>query len=411
MRKSKQSTDGHHAGADAGRAYRIPRVLLIIETSRAYGRGLVEGIARYAQENGPWSIQFEDRGLEATPPAWLREWQGQGIIARSVTKKQARLLRATGLPFVELLGDRSIGTAEVTCDDYLMGRMAVEHFFDRGLRRFAFFTYGETWWTQTHRDGFCRALKERGYDCEIYRPPRTSDRALPVWHEYQRPRLVEWLRSLPRPIAVLTAGDMQAVRLSDACRETGIAVPEEVSILSLSNDPVICETVRPTISSMDLDARRIGFEAATLLARKMAGEHPKGVVYLPPSHIVVRQSSEIMHIADADVVQAMQFIRDFACTGINVSRVAKKVGLSRSVLERRFQQYLGRTPKAEIMHVRIERAKMFLSQTDKSSESIAHKCGFASLVYFTKAFRREVGMTPRAYRRMRHVARSLEETK
>jgi LacI family transcriptional regulator len=107
----------------------------------------------------------------------------------------------------------------------------------------------------------------------------------------------------------------------------------------------------------------------------------------------------------------MQFIRDFACTGIDVARVAKKIGLSRSVLERRFQQYLGRTPKAEIMHVRIERAKMFLSQTEKSSESIAHKCGFASLVYFTKAFRREVGMTPRAYRRMRHVARSLGEAK
>jgi LacI family transcriptional regulator len=385
---------------------------LLIETSRAYGRGIVEGIARYARENGPWSIQFEDRGLEATPPAWLKEWQGQGIIARCITQKQSNLLHATNLPMVELLGNRHIGTAEVTCDDYLMGRMGFEHFFDRGLRQFAFFTYGETWWTRSHCDGFCRALKERGFECHIYPSPRTADRALAIWHEYQRPRLFEWLRSLPRPIGIYTAGDMQAVRLSDACRELNIAVPEEISILSVSNDPVICESVRPTISSLDLDARRIGYEAAALLHRKMSGKHqPGGVIYTPPSHVAVRQSTEIMHIADADVVQAMQFIRDFACKGIDVSRVAENVGLSRSVLERRFQQYLGRTPKAEIMQIRIERAKVLLAETDKSSESIAHKCGFASLVYFTKAFRREAGMTPRAYRRIRRITRDFSETK
>jgi LacI family transcriptional regulator len=156
---------------------------------------------------------------------------------------------------------------------------------------------------------------------------------------------------------------------------------------------------------MDLDARRIGYEAAALLHRKMAGERPTVPIYVPPSHIAVRQSTEILHIADTDVVHAMQFIRDFACKGIDVSRVAQKVGLSRSVLERRFQQYLGRTPKAEIMQIRIERAKMLLAQTDKSSENIAHQCGFASLVYFTKAFRREVGATPRAYRRIRRITR------
>jgi LacI family transcriptional regulator len=322
-----------------------------------------------------------------------------------VTQKQARLLQATHLPIVELLGDRHIGTAEVTCDDRLMGQMAFDHFYTRGLREFAFFSYGETWWTQTHCEGFHAALREHGHRCHIFPPPKTADRALPVWHEYLKPRMVEWLLSLPRPIGILTAGDMQAVRILDVCRESRIAVPEEASILSISNDPVICETVRPTLSSMDLDARRIGYEAAALLHRKMKGEKPKVPIYVPPSHIAVRQSSEILHISDPDVVQAMQFIRDFACTDINVMRVAEKVGLSRSVLERRFQQFLGRTPKAEIMHYRIEQAKMLLTHTDKSSEMVAHQCGFASLVYFTKAFRREVGVTPRAYRRIRRMTR------
>ncbi|MBN2580711.1 MAG: substrate-binding domain-containing protein [Pirellulales bacterium] len=386
-----------------------PHVLLLIETSRAYGRGIVEGIARYSLENGPWSIQFEDRGLDPLPPAWLKEWRGQGIIARSVNKKLAQLLWSTRLPLVELHGDRQIGTAEVTCDDAAMGRMAVEHLFSCGLRQFAFFTYGEAWWTETHRGGFTKALRERGYGCHIYQPPRTPERAVPVWHERQRPRLIKWVRSLPRPIGVYTAGDIHAVRLLDVCRELNLAVPEEIAILSIGNDPVICETVRPTLSSLDLDARRIGYEAAKLLDRKMAGNQPRGVVYSPPSHVAVRQSTNLMIIPDADVVQAMRLIREYACKGLDVSHLAKTIGLSRRVLERRFQEHLQRTPKKEIIRVRIERAKTLLAQTDKLVEQIARLSGFTSVVYFSKAFRREMGMTPRAYRRKRRISRDWGE--
>ncbi len=390
------------------RLSRIPHILLLIETSRAYGRGLVEGIARYSLENGPWSLQFEDRGLEPLPPPWLKEWQGQGIITRTINMKLAKMLWNTGLPLVELLGDRRIGTAEVTCDDAAMGRMAVEHLLNCGLRQFGFFTYGETWWTETHQQGFCQALREQGYECHVYPPPATSERAIPVWHERQRPRLVKWLRSLPHPIGIYTAGDLQAVRLLDVCRELDVAVPDEIAILSISNDPVVCETVRPTLSSLDLDSRRIGYEAARLLDRKMAGKKPKGVVYTPPSHVAVRQSTDLMIIPDADVIQAMRYIGEFACKGIDVHEVAEAVGVSRSVLERRFREHLRRAPKTEIMRVRIRHAKTLLAQTDKLSEQVAHLSGFASVVYFTKAFRREVGMTPRAYRRSRRVSRDWD---
>jgi LacI family transcriptional regulator len=384
--------------------HHTPRVLLLIETSRAYGRGIVEGIARYSLENGPWSIQFEDRGLEPSPPAWLREWRGQGIIARTISMKLAKMLAETKLPVVELHGDRRIGTAEITCDDRAMGRMAVEHLLNCGLRQFAFFTYGNAWWTETHGRGFCEALQEQGYDCHVYQPPPTAERAVPVWHERQRPRLSKWLRSLPRPIGIYTAGDLHAVRLLDVCQELNIVVPEEIAILSLGNDPVICETVRPTLSSLDLDARRIGYEAASLLDQKMAGKKSRGVLYTPPSHVAVRQSTGLMIIPDAELVQAIQYIREQACRGIDVSHVAKAVGISRSVLERRFKEHLHRTPKAEMMRVRLERARSLLIQTDKLSKQIAHLCGFASVVYFTKAFRHKMGMTPAAYRRSQRIA-------
>ena len=268
--------------------------------------------------------------------------------------------------------------------------MSFEHFLNCGLRQFAFFSYGEAWWIKSYRDAFSQIVKERGFDCHCYLPP-ASEPSVPTWRESQRPGLIKWLRALPRPIGVFTAGDIHSAFLLDLCRDVNVPVPEEIAILGMGDDSVICETVRPTLSSLDVDGRRIGYEAARLLDRMMAGK-PSNVVCVPPSHVVVRQSTDLVAIEDADLAQVVRVIRESACTGINVTRVAESVGLSRRSLERRFRQFLGRTPKAEIMRVRIEHAKMLMVQTDQSTASIARKCGFSSLGHFTKAFRRIVGI-------------------
>jgi LacI family transcriptional regulator len=383
---------------------RTPHVLLLVETSLAYGRGLVEGISRYALEHGPWSVQFEARALDSLPPKWLRNWRGDGIISRTLSLKTARILQETRLPLVEMLGNPRIGVAQVRGDIEMMGQMAAEHFCNNGLRHFGYFTYEGTFFIKEHCSAFCRALGVRGVDCHVYGAPPVRE---PVsrWDERQRPRVAKWLRSLPRPIGIFTPGDTHAVRLLDICRELGIAVPEEMAILGVGNDLVICETLRPTLSSLDLDARRIGYEAARLLDRKMAGKPANEVILVPPSHIAVRQSTDAVVVNDPDMVQAMRFIRDFACTGIDVARLAEEVGLSLSVLERRFRQHLGRTPKAEIMRIQIDHAKRLLAQTDTNCQTVAKKSGFHSLTYFTCAFRRETGMTPNTYRRAQRLSR------
>lgn len=389
---------------------RVPRILLLVETSRSYGRGVTEGIARYALENGPWSIQFEERGLDSSPPEWLREWQGDGIISRTVNLRLAKLLWQTKLPLIELFGGIKIGQPQVRTDTYIGGQMVVEHFLNCGLRRFAHFSYEDTWWIKQQRNGFCRAVEEKGYHCHVYQAPAT-DNTIPAWHERYRSRVIKWLLSLPRPIGIYAAVDLHAARLLDICQEINIAVPEEVAVVGVGNDPVICETVYPMLSSLDLDPRRVGYEAAKLLNQKMAGTlRTNDTLYIPPSHVAVRQSTDVTVIDDADMVQALRFIREFACTGIDVNRVAEEVGLSRRVLERRFHQYLGRTPKEEIMRIRIEHTKMLLARTDKTIKNILLKSGFHSLSYFTMAFRREVGMTPNAYRQMRRLSRDLRET-
>jgi LacI family transcriptional regulator len=377
---------------------RIPHVLLLVETSVAYGRGVVEGIGQYALEHGPWSVQFQLRGVDSLPPTWLKNWRGDGIISRTISLKAAKMLKATRLPLVEMLGSDEIGAAQVRGDFDAMAAMAADHFLTNGLRQFAYFTYGLVPYIEDHLAAFQRIAEQRAYPLHLYGAPAIKE-VVPQWDERQRSKVARWLRSLPRPIGIFTPGDSHALQLLDICRELNIAVPEEMAILGVGNDPVICETLRPTLSSIDLDAKRIGYEAARLLDRKMAGQRASDIVCIPPSHVVVRQSTDVTAIDDADVVEAMRFIRDFACTGISVSRVAEEAGVSLSTLKRKFRELVGRSPKAEIMRVQIEFAKRLLAQTDRNCESVAKKAGFHSLVYFTRAFRRETGTPPNAFRR------------
>jgi LacI family transcriptional regulator len=387
---------------------RIPRVLLLVETTGSFGRDAIRGIGHYALEHGPWSIQYEYRSLESLPPLWLNQWKGDGIISRTVTQKQKKILQETNLPLVELHGDPRFGIAHVTIDAPLLSHMAFEHLRNCGLRHFGFFTIGDAPWIRLHRGAFSEILQENGYGCHVY-SPSTSHRNVPVWHENLRPSMIRWLSSLPRPIGLYTLSDVHSVRLLDMCHELDVAVPEEIAVLGLGNDSVICETVRPTLSSIDLNARRIGYEAAALLDRMMAGIPFENIISIPPSHVEIRQSTDLIAIEDADVAQALRLIRETACAGIDVDRVAEAVGLSRSALHRRFLRLLKRTPKHEIMRIRLERAKVLLMNTEKITENTARKCGFSSLKYFNMAFRRELGMTPSAYRKMRRISRDQDK--
>ncbi len=160
------------------RPHHIPHVLLLIDTAGAVGRGMVEGIGRYAAENGPWSIQYEYRALDSLPPKWLKQWQGDGIIARTIYAKQAKAIQEAKLPYVELFGHPKSGVAEVWCDYFDEGKKSVAHFLNCGLRNFGYFAFGDTWWIREHREPYVEYLKEQGYDCHVYPAPNARERSL-----------------------------------------------------------------------------------------------------------------------------------------------------------------------------------------------------------------------------------------
>jgi LacI family transcriptional regulator len=410
MTHPKQKNNPKTALGSLSRLSHAPHVLMLVETSRAFGRRVVEGVSRYSLENGPWLVHFEEGGVSDISLEWVRKWRGDGIIIRSVNLKISNYLMSTKLPLVELRGDEKIGHAHVRTDFTIGAQKIFDHFHERGLREFAHFTYGANWWTDSQSQAFRAIVEQNGYRCRSFDCFPSIDPQY-EWREKYRSRVSKWLRSLPRPIGIHASADQHAVRLLEICRELNIHVPEEMAILGVGNDLIICENVRPTLSSLDLDARRIGYEAAKLLDEKMAGKKTGDEpICIPPSQVIVRQSTDHIAIPDADVIQAMQFIRAASCKGINVDRVAEEVGLSRRGLERRFQRLLGTTPKEEIMRVRLDYAKNLLAQTDRTIESIAARCSFASLAYFSRAFRREVGMTANAFRKKSRISRNLSDS-
>jgi LacI family transcriptional regulator len=384
----------------------IPRVLLWIESSNSYGRRILEGIGRRVRESGPWSLYLKLRGQEEHLPPWVTRWQGEGILARTTSRAMTQRLRGLGVPMVELLGHDREEPARVHGENASAGRLAAEHLLECGLRNFGFFTYGAPWWIERYREGFVETLKMFRSTCNVYRPPRPDRGLVPQWHAGMQPSATRWLRGLAKPAGIFAPSYDFAATLMNTCRSEGIAVPDEVAVIGSVDDPAICNVFTPPLSCVDIPAERIGYEAAGMLQRMMAGEPPPAeTLWIPATHVVQRQSTDLVAVEDADVARALRFIRQRACQGICVPDVALEVGISRRVLERKFREFVKRTPKDEILRTQLEHAKLLLAQSDMSIEAVAEHSGFPSFKHLAGLFRREVGATPKAYRKVQRVVR------
>jgi LacI family transcriptional regulator len=167
----------------------------------------------------------------------------------------------------------------------------------------------------------------------------------------------------------------------------------------VDNDEGLCELSDPPLSSVIPHTRRIGYEAAALLERFMAGARPPAATtFVAPLGVRTRRSTDVLAVEDRDVAAAVRFIRENACKGIKVEDVLAAVPLSRTVLERRFTKLLGRTPKAEIARVQLERVRQLLAETDFPLSRVATLAGFEHPEYLCAVFKKKTGQTPGRFR-------------
>lgn len=382
-----------------------PRVALLIESSRSYGRELLMGIARYVRIHGPWAIEFEEGDPGEHFPKWFGRWKWDGIIARVSTPAMARQLAENGVPVVDLSGSLpGLHFPQIRSDEELVGRLAAEHLLERGFRNFAFCGFNGNDWSDMRRGSFERRVAEAGFACETFENGASSRAGKTKDYEEHGERherdLMAWLRNLPKPCGLMACNDARGRQILNCCREVDVAVPDEVAVVGVDKDEVFCELSDLPLSSVILNTQRIGFEAAALLSRLMAGESAEALINLvKPMGVMARQSTDVLAIDDRHIASALRQIREHACHGLDVTSLLKAVPLSRSVLERRFSNVIGRSPNAEILRVRLSRVCRLLAESDLTLAEIAGKTGFEHPEYMSRLFKKKMGITPGEFRK------------
>lgn len=243
------------------------RVAVLIESSRAYGRGLLRGVARYNREHGHWSVYLQPHGLDHPPPPWLKRWRGDGILVRIGDRRMLRAVLETGLPTVDLRGVvPGLGVPFIGVDNRAVAHLAADHLVEHGIRKFGFcgLPPGVHPHLDERREYFVTRLRESGYNVHVY--PSRSGRSRPIPWDREQERLAAWINTLPKPVGIMTCHDDRGLEVLDACQLAGVSVPDDVAIISVDDDELLCSMITPQLSSIDVNPESIGYRAARLLS-------------------------------------------------------------------------------------------------------------------------------------------------
>jgi LacI family transcriptional regulator, galactose operon repressor len=384
---------------------KIPKIILLIETSREYGRGLMVGISKYAKIHGPWSLfRYYPFDLIVSHRAkilsWIKKVHADGIILRAQFKIQEIL--DLGIPTITMsLKEDCPGTVSITTDEINVGETTAQYLLDLGFRNFAYFGYDEMLWSRRRCDNFCRKIRNSGYDVHVYRSPRKKqDR---IWAQ-EEALVMEWISSLPKPVGLMACNDDRGIEILQACQLAGLSVPEEIAVIGVDNDELICELSDPTLTSVALNVEKAGYEAAEFMDCMLQGKPvDQQLIQVQATHIVPRESTDILNIQDDDVAEALSYIRLHAKNNIQVDDVVQFVRISRRGLYKKFQQTLGRSVFDEITRIRNEQITKMLLETNMNVSQIAQAMNFSGPEKLDRYFQRLNGMTPIAYRKKHKI--------
>jgi LacI family transcriptional regulator len=384
------------------------RVLLLLGV---YSPANHEGIARYAREVG-WALD-NTYAISGRVPFW---WKGDGIITLITHPKDYAALRSLpNRPLVDLskgwitnamppaLRRTGRNRPRVLYDNVAAGRLAAEHFLERGFRHIALYNRNNFWMELERRPSFQQTILAAGAEYHEI-PYYTRFSLLQPGTAAREHAAFRWLagtiRNLPRPLGIFAPADDIAVDILLACDHAGLRVPEEVAVLGCGNERMICPYAPMPLSSVDTDFEQQGYEAARLLDRLMNGEPPPAEpIIIPPKGVVTRQSTNILAVPHVHVARGLRFIWEHHHEPIQASDVVAAAGMSRRGLERGFLQHLHRTIGKQIQSCRIQSAQTMLVTTDLKAYEVAERCGFGDMLRFSKVFKRELGETPSQYRR------------
>ncbi|MCB1226344.1 MAG: DNA-binding transcriptional regulator [Verrucomicrobiales bacterium] len=365
---------------------------------------LLQGIAAYATERR-WHLAAQSIIHERVIP-W--GWQGDGVLAwLAAGDDLAEFVLSVKKPTVDFSRRRAhLPFARVLQDHAQTGRLVAEHFLERGLRRFCFYSNMDNW-SQTERgEGFIRALKEAGHSCNWLRwTDPGSGQAKVSWRQ-RRNWLLEHLRGVEKPAGIFTANGTLAVEVQELCEDAGLSVPGEIAIVGIDDYLLSVGANNRLISGVDTNLEEQGYRGAELLDKMMHGtRRPVRPVRVAPAGVITRKSSDFLAVEHGGVARVLQHMAEHLEEPLDVAGLAQAAGMSMRGLHQAFEDHLGTTPAARLRRLRMELAKQLLAGSTEKIEIVAGRCGYPSLNSFFIAFRRETGQTPASYRKATWRAR------
>lgn len=369
---------------------------LLIETSNGYSRNVLAGVYEHMRSGGHWATFLPEHGRGMPPLKELARWTGDGIIARIETAETARAIERLGLPAIDISAGRLLPTIPyVETDDAQIAQLAVRHFLDNGFQHLAYCGERRFRWSENRQQFFQNVLAGMGRTVHAFDEPASPAATT----ENTFSRIGDWLVALPKPVAVFACYDARGRQVIDECHRVGLRIPDDVAVLGVDDDELLCSLMNPPLSSIIPDARGAGWLAGELLDRLIDGGSVPMENLLPPLGVAVRRSTDVLAVDDPLIAASVAFIRANVHRGIKPEDVVAAVDSSRKVLDQTFVRRLDRTVHEAILQVQFTLVEQLLLETDLKLAAIAVRCGFRHPEYMTVAFTKRYALSPSEWRR------------
>ncbi|QDH80527.1 helix-turn-helix domain-containing protein [Echinicola soli] len=379
------------------------KVILLLDFAEEYSKSLLKGISKYASEHGRWTFcrmplyYRETKGMEGILD-WAKEWGADGIIGQLYNEMDIQQILDSGIPVIaQDFKERFDALPNITGEYHKMGQLGADYFLKKGFKHFAFYGFNNIVWSRERAEGFEQHINAHGYEVHYFehRKARSTD----IWY-YKSSSLSNWLLSLPKPIALMTCDDNQGLHITEVCRQNDIRIPEEVAVLGVDNDVMLCELSDPPLSSIAMDIEKGGYDTAKLLEHMIVnGNRSYYDIIVEATQIITRQSTDIYATNDTHIASTLKYIHQHIEDNLHVNDVVRQVPLSRRSLEKRFLQITGYPIYKYIFNLRIEKFTQKLLETDMTVFEIAMDMGLTDSKNIARQFRQVKGCNPIEYRK------------
>lgn len=378
------------------------KILLLTDFSSGYSRSLLENVVRYAREVGPWAfyrmpLYFRELYGDEGVVEWAKKWGADAIIAQ-FSDIDLSVLNQLNIPIiVQNYKERSSGISNLTGDYFGTGVIAANFFLHKGYKSFAYYGLTDTVWGRERGEGFKKIVSNKGY--EVYEFNNRKRVPSEKW-SFDVEQVSRWLLSLPKPIALFACDDYYALQITEVCKMYDISIPEEIAVLGVDNDKLLCNISDPQLSSIELDIENGGYEAGKLLHQFIEKKIIAPVdIIIKPVRIVPRASTERFAVSDRYIEQLLEYIDNNYQNPLSVDELTQIIPFSRRVLEKKFKRETGTSVYQYLLDLRIEKFADLLITTDLPLIEAAARSGFTDYKNISRIFTKAKEMTPLQYRK------------